>query len=69
MKLTYLYFLLYFHFAFKHVLTIYFRFQGGGGMPMIDTIKRHEVDRVMNNQNELLQNARELRYGVNTYPN
>jgi hypothetical protein len=29
---------------------------------MIDTIKRHEVDRVMNNQNELMQSTREMRY-------
>ena len=29
---------------------------------MIDTIKRHEVDRVMNNQNELMQSTREMKY-------
>ena len=27
----------------------------------VDTIKRHEVDRVLNNQNDLLQHIRDLR--------
>ncbi|KAJ8311485.1 hypothetical protein KUTeg_010840 [Tegillarca granosa] len=36
--------------------------QQGGGQPlMIDTIKRHEVDRVLNNQNDILQQARDIR--------
>ena len=36
--------------------------QGGGGQPMmIDTIKRHEVDRVLNTQNEIVQEARQIR--------
>ena len=28
---------------------------------MIDTIKRHEVDRVLNTQNEIVQEARQIR--------
>lgn len=36
--------------------------QGGGGQPMmIDTIKRHEVERVLNSQNEIVQEARQIR--------
>ena len=36
--------------------------QASGGQPMmIDTIKRHEVDRVLNSQNEIIQEARQLR--------
>ncbi|XP_052217244.1 protein ERGIC-53-like isoform X2 [Dreissena polymorpha] len=39
--------------------------QQGGAVPMIDTIKRHEVDRVLNTQNELIQEARQIRNIVN----
>ncbi|WAR11229.1 LMAN1-like protein [Mya arenaria] len=39
--------------------------QGGGGVPMIDTIKRHEVDRVLNTQNEIIQEAKQIRNIVN----
>ncbi|XP_076081528.1 protein ERGIC-53-like isoform X1 [Mytilus galloprovincialis] len=42
---------------------------GGGGVPMLDTIKRHEVDRVMNNQNDLMQSAREMRQLLNDIQN
>jgi len=33
-------------------------------MPFIDTIKRHEVDAMFNNQNQMLQTAREIRQFV-----
>ena len=37
----------------------------GGQQPlMIDTIKRHEVDRVLNTQGEIIQEARQIRYGI-----
>jgi hypothetical protein len=36
--------------------------QGQGQQQLyMDTIKRHEVDRVLNNQNDLLQQIRDLR--------
>lgn len=39
--------------------------QQGGQQVYMDTIKRHEVDRVLNNQNDLLQQIRDLRSVVN----
>ncbi|XP_076438963.1 protein ERGIC-53-like [Babylonia areolata] len=42
--------------------------QAGGGRQQqvyVDTIKRHEVDRVLNNQNDVLQQIRDLRSVVN----
>lgn len=39
--------------------------QQGQQQVYVDTIKRHEVDRVLNNQNELLQQIRDLRAVVN----
>ncbi|XP_060600657.1 protein ERGIC-53-like isoform X2 [Ruditapes philippinarum] len=38
---------------------------GGGGYPQIDTIKRHEVERVINTQNDIIQEARQIRQVVN----
>ena len=37
--------------------------QGGQAQQQVyvDTIKRHEVDRVLNNQNDLIQHIRDLR--------
>ena len=39
----------------------------GGQVPIIDTIKRFEVDTLMANQRELLNNMREFRYAKLTF--
>lgn len=36
---------------------------------MVDTIKRHEVDRVLNSQTEIINEARQIRLVVYVYIN
>lgn len=36
--------------------------QGGGGPSLIDTINRHEVDMMFNNQNQVINLMKEMRY-------
>ena len=46
----------------SHDLMIVVLFQNqGGGAPMVDTIQRHEVDKVINNQNDIIYTAREIK--------